>query len=180
MKRQRKNQANQLARECMVTALMQLLKEKPLSAVSVSELTEKAGVSRMTYYRNYQSKEEIFTVYLDDILDDYRDDVKNLFQKGNYYDLDNLIHCFSYFRQHRLFLESLFQSGLGHTFLESVGRYVVETWYRPGDGIEHYYALQAFTGALYNLYISWSENGAKESPEEMARILYRIYAEPAN
>ena len=75
MKRQRKNQANQLARECMVTALMQLLKEKPLSAVSVSELTEKAGVSRMTYYRNYQSKEEIFTVYLDDILDDYRDDV---------------------------------------------------------------------------------------------------------
>ena len=54
----KKNQANVLAKECMVSALMQLLEDKPLSAISVTELTEKAGVSRMTYYRNYQSKEE--------------------------------------------------------------------------------------------------------------------------
>ena len=45
MHTERKNQANRLARECIVTALMQLLKEKPLSAISVSELTERAGVS---------------------------------------------------------------------------------------------------------------------------------------
>ena len=56
----------------MVSALMQLLEDKPLSAISVTELTEKAGVSRMTYYRNYQSKEEIFQDYLDDIVDSYR------------------------------------------------------------------------------------------------------------
>lgn len=31
MDAERKNQANKLARECMVTALMLLLKEKPLS-----------------------------------------------------------------------------------------------------------------------------------------------------
>ena len=63
----KRNQANVLAKECMVSALMQLLETKPLSAISVTELTEKAGVSRMTYYRNYQSKEEIFQDYLDDI-----------------------------------------------------------------------------------------------------------------
>ena len=54
-----KNAANQLARECIVTALLQLLKEKPLSALSISEITSRAGVSRMTYYRNYKSKEDI-------------------------------------------------------------------------------------------------------------------------
>ena len=50
MDTERKNQANKLARECIVTALMLLLKEKPLSAISISELTEKAGVeARRTF-----------------------------------------------------------------------------------------------------------------------------------
>lgn len=66
-----KNAANQLARECIVTALLQLLKEKPLSALSISEITSRAGVSRMTYYRNYKSKEDIFVQALSDILDEY-------------------------------------------------------------------------------------------------------------
>ena len=44
------------ARECMVQALIRLLGEKPLSAISITELTAAAGVSRMTYYRNYQSQ----------------------------------------------------------------------------------------------------------------------------
>ena len=43
--------------------------------------------------------------------------------------------------------------------------------------METYYGLQAFAGALYNLYISWSSNGAKETPEELVRLLQRI-AEP--
>jgi AcrR family transcriptional regulator len=63
-----KNQANILAKECMVTALMKLVQTKPLSAISISEITEYAGVSRMTYYRNYSSKEEIFKIYMDEII----------------------------------------------------------------------------------------------------------------
>lgn len=51
-----KNAANQIAKECLVTALIQLLKEKNLSEITISELASKAGVSRMTYYRNYTTK----------------------------------------------------------------------------------------------------------------------------
>ncbi len=78
---ERKNQANKLARECIVTALMQLLKEKPLSAISISELTERAGVSRMTYYRNYQSKEDIFSSYLEEALADYQKEARELLDR---------------------------------------------------------------------------------------------------
>lgn len=46
----RKNQSNILAREYITTALIKLANEKPLSSISISELTQKAGVSRMTYY----------------------------------------------------------------------------------------------------------------------------------
>ncbi|MDE6938475.1 MAG: TetR family transcriptional regulator C-terminal domain-containing protein, partial [Lachnospiraceae bacterium] len=86
----------------------------------------------------------------------------------------NLFHCFSYFEAHKEFLDSLFKSGLGHLLLTAISRYMLETWHRPEDGIEHYYGLQAFAGALYNLYISWSSNGAKETPAELVKILQRI------
>ena len=56
----------------MVQALMQLLQTKSLSNITISELTERAGVSRMTYYRNYNSMDEIFISYLKDLVESYR------------------------------------------------------------------------------------------------------------
>lgn len=173
MNSRKKNQANVQAKEGIVSALMELLQKKKLSAISVSELTQKAGVSRMTYYRNYQSKEDIFVSYLADAIDAYREDSRYLVQNTNYYDKENLIHCFTYFKKYNGFLNVLFQSGYGHFFLQTITDYVLETWQKPGDSIEHYYALQAFSGALYNLYISWAMNGSKESPEKMAELLYQ-------
>lgn len=175
MSKSKNNPANLFVRECMATALIQLLKEKPLSAVSVSELTKRAGVSRMAYYRNYQSKEDIFSSYLMDIVNDYRRDAKLLSSHGDYSDMEHLIHCFTYFEKHQNFLSVLFQSGLSHIFLSTVSNYITETWQKPEDGIEHFYTLQAFAGSLYNVYLTWSVTGAKETPEEMARILHEIY-----
>lgn len=175
MNKAKKNPANLLSRECLVTALMQLLKDKPLSAISISELTNKAGVSRMTYYRNYQSKEEIFLSYLDDLVDLYREDANKRPVSEHYYDMNSLVRCFTYFRKYKDFLDSLFQSGLGYYFLEAINGYVLEKWQKPGDGIEHYYELQAFSGALLTIFLSWESRGSQESPKELARILNRIY-----
>ena len=81
----------------MVQALMQLLQTKSLSNITISELTERAGVSRMTYYRNYNSMDEIFISYLKDLVDAYRQDVAAWPDKGNYNDYRNMLHCYEYF-----------------------------------------------------------------------------------
>ena len=61
--------SNFFSRDCMVQALIQLLKTKSLSNITITELTERAGVSRMTYYRNYHSLDEIFSSYLKDLVE---------------------------------------------------------------------------------------------------------------
>ena len=48
MEKNRVSQANIIAKECIVSALLKLIYEKPLSTITISELTKKAGVSRMT------------------------------------------------------------------------------------------------------------------------------------
>ena len=40
-------------------SLLQLLEKKDLKKITISELVQRAGVSRAAFYRNYGSKEEI-------------------------------------------------------------------------------------------------------------------------
>ena len=173
----KKNPSNLLARKCIAAALSQLLKEKSFSSITVSELTKKAGVSRMTYYRNYSSKEDIFEAYLEDALIFYDKDIQALPIKGNYYDVSNLTHYFTYVKKHHEFLDNLFKCGYGHFFLNAIDQYVMYRWKKEDDSLDHIYRLHAFSGALYNSYIHWSLGGARESPEEMAKALRLVFAD---
>lgn len=172
MLEKRTSASNLFARKCMVTALMQLMKEKPFSAITITEITARAGVSRMTYYRNYSSKEEIFRGYLNDILYEYYSEAEG--SSGNYYDYDNLLHCFNFIRSHIDFVNSLFESGLGNMLLEGFGKYMTSKWYSGDDRVQ-YYELESFAGALYNVFIAWAQSGKKETPGQLALIMHNIY-----
>ncbi|MCL2128799.1 MAG: TetR/AcrR family transcriptional regulator [Treponema sp.] len=51
-------------RSWIFEALMLLLNEKPYSKISVSDITKKAGIARQTFYRNYNSKDDIVSEHL--------------------------------------------------------------------------------------------------------------------
>ena len=170
-----KNQANEIAKECMATALMQLLEKKSISDISISELAEKAGVSRMTFYRNYNSKEDIFTTFLHDIIEDYHKESTGSPLSTHFYDLENLTRCFTYFEEYKTFIGILFRNGMGNLLLDAIREYIIHKWFHCDDSIEYYYTLQAFTGSLINLLIAWGLEGRNETPEEMAYILNQIF-----
>ena len=50
-------------------ALLDLVAEKPLERISITEITERAGVSRVSYYRHFSSKEDILLRHSEYILD---------------------------------------------------------------------------------------------------------------
>ena len=52
-------ESNQITRESLEISLMQLLEKKELKKITISELVERAGVSRAAFYRNYSCKEQI-------------------------------------------------------------------------------------------------------------------------
>lgn len=175
MEHENRNPANAMARECIVSALMQLLEVKPLSAISVTELSKKAGVSRMTYYRNYASKEEIFSSYLSDIFAAYKKDAASWTHEGCYNDYAHMEHCFTYFYEHKDFIRCLLKSGLGDLLLEALSCYMIETYFHETDTRAQYYTLLAFAGSLYNTYLAWIANDTAESAEDMAAIMCGIY-----
>lgn len=172
MNKSRTSQANIIARECIVSALLKLIYEKPLTTITISELTKRAGVSRMTFYRNYESKEDVFSSHIDDIFEEYwfRDDVEG--KKGIFYDTMHMRDCFNYIYCHKEFLEGLIHCGMGLLFLDKLTYYITEKWYNYADK----YELTAFTGSLYNLLIMWISTGYKEDVDRMAKKIEEIYS----
>ena len=130
----------------------------------------------MTYYRNYNSKEDIFSSFLQDIVNDYHEETKDKTELGSFYDKERLTHCFTYFAIHKDFIRVLFKNGMGYRLLMTLTNYLLWKWYDvEKDDIEMYYTLQAFSGSLFNLYIAWSLRDTAESPEAMAGVLAGIY-----
>ena len=51
---------------CMGDALVNIMQQKAYDKISVSDIVKKAGVSRMTYYNYYETKDELVKDYIED------------------------------------------------------------------------------------------------------------------
>src|SRR5688572_29093644 len=59
------------SKKWLVASLLQLMKEKPFDKITISEITDKADLDRSTFYRNFDSKEDLLRLYIDDIAKEY-------------------------------------------------------------------------------------------------------------
>ena len=52
-------------------ALKCLMQNKKYSEITIMELSKKAGLDRKTFYRNFETKEDVIRFYLDGTCQDY-------------------------------------------------------------------------------------------------------------
>lgn len=167
MEKEIRNKQNQLARDCITSALIQLVRQKPLSAISVKELTERAGVSRMTFYRNYTSTEDILISRIHDILAQYRQDDAEQERQGCFYDAARVRHGLTYFYRHKEFVASLICCGLSDLFLRELTEFALDKWLPSRDNPVEQYRLVSFVGILFNSYMTWIQSLQDVSLEEL-------------
>ena len=60
-----------LVDEYIIEALLLLMKKKEYKDISITEICERAGVTRMSFYRNFDSKEDILKKWLTRITDSF-------------------------------------------------------------------------------------------------------------
>jgi AcrR family transcriptional regulator len=57
------NRQVQRTRSWIFDALMILMDERPYEKITISDITEKAGIARQTFYRNYDDKDDVVYEY---------------------------------------------------------------------------------------------------------------------
>lgn len=155
-------------------ALMELMEKKPLEEISITELTKKAGVSRMSYYRSFTSKQHILEEYLQTIVRRFRLEGEKNGYLGKDHSYEQLLYAFHFFRHHSRFALCLHQANLSSILLDGLNKYMDTYLLPPNAPFSKRCKTYAYAGALYNLYIQWLKDGMQESEEKMAEIIFHV------
>ena len=169
-----KNESNRLAKECIVTALIELMKLQEYDSITITDITRKAGVSRMAYYRNYTSKEDILNKYMEEVAISIHERISKVYSKDDVYDYYAAL--FARLGEYRDLGITAYRAHLGELILENITKNMALTF--PAQaGIESKYRHVYLAGAFYNVFIEWLKSGRQESCEEMARICATLACE---
>lgn len=164
----KRKEANLRVKNNITKALFQLMHEKSFSDISISELIRTAGVARVSFYRNYDSKEDVLVTLIEDVLEQFRDTIDC--NEADYYTYQNVCRSFEYFKTYGDFVLDLYRFGYGSILLEKLNRFHEEiAGTMPNKSIDRY-QLYMYIGALFNTAMMWIQNGTKESVEDITRM----------
>lgn len=147
-------------------ALLQLMADKPFSRITVAELAERAGVSRLTFYRNYASKEEVLTAYFDGLFDEYFQEMGN---EGWPSLREALIRCFESWQAHADDTRLLIRNGLSDLIHQPFGRYLDQVLDRVRPPIALTHTQRRFVvGGLFFVLVDWLEESDGRTADDLA------------
>ncbi|MEM9775212.1 MAG: TetR/AcrR family transcriptional regulator [Chloroflexota bacterium] len=170
-------------RKLLQDALFELLKKKPLSKIQIKEITAMAELSRPTFYKQFDTKEELLFSHVDDVLAQISAEVFSEAQAGKQVDMVSLVTTF--FRQwqpHKQLLRWIFQVEnkdlVFRAFQSQLRgiRLVFDQFVPPLDLAKEYddYLNSFLSGGMYMLIQTWVNNDMRESPEKMASLTFML------
>ena len=88
----KRKEANMRVKRQITNALFDLMKEKSLASIHITELTDSAGVALASFYRNYCSKEDVLVTLIRDILNEFKGEID--VSRGSSYTYENVLLSF--------------------------------------------------------------------------------------
>lgn len=163
-------EANRISRECLQAALVHLMSQQPFQKITITDLVQRAGVGRATFYRNYDSKEDL----LAEIVQAMAEQVGLIFQKPEQYDsaYARYLDLFRKLEECAPLFRILFSSKLSVDRFFSAPSLMEEV--RPTNDPQSHYKTLAFEGACLYIIKDWILKDMPQSPDEMAKICSSI------
>ena len=157
-------QKNTYVKKQITAALLELLKEKPLSDISVSELTSKAEIGRVSFYRNYQNKEDILKEESDRLIKEWG----KLYESNPESAPETLFpSLFDFYRDHRDFYTILYNAGMSSIMMETIIGTIPIT---PETQNLEAYMKSFWAYGIYGWLLEWIKRGMPESGKELLTL----------
>ena len=149
-------------------ALLILLRDKEYKDISITEICKKAGVTRMSFYRNFESKEDILLKKVRNVTDSF---VK---ESGISYKSDTVssyfVKLFTHMQQQKDLCAALNKAGLIYMVKDEFDRVFLNTYKNEYDEYKSIF----LAGGIYNVFLFWLINGCRDDPETLAQRLDSI------
>lgn len=172
-------------------ALIALIEERGLDAITVNDLCERADLNRGTFYNHFHDKENLLTALENEVLAEVAllqarmqsvtlGDMLAFRVAGR--PVPALVDLFEYLRGESDFLRAVLGSGgdvrfgprLREAVCENLVQNILHEKYRTNPTPFVCYYVAFYASAYLGIIARWVENGCPETPEEMARIAMRL------
>ncbi len=158
--------------------LLELMADRPLAQITISDICARAGISRKSFYRYFDSKDGCLHALLDHAIMD----------GTNYYlpepgsaNPDLLFCCrmFEYWKMQSPLLDAMERNGQSLQILQRMVRYVLdeEPHFARYMGISEQDLMEHVVysvGGIMGLILSWHHEGHPKSPEQMGKLLHQM------
>lgn len=148
--------------EHITKALLKLLQEKPIEEISISELCKQAGIGRASFYRNFDSKEDILRTYIRGLFQEWTAEGS---QEGNRPLSEFLRTMFAHFEKYQDFYALLNRRNLTYLLKDVI---IGLCGPQPEHSKEEAYTRAYIAYTLYGWIEVWFQRGMRETADEIA------------
>lgn len=162
-RRQNQNSAerSRFTKDCIVQSLLNLMEEQSFASISIQNIVDSAGVSRMAYYRNFSSKEDILRYHISTVSQDFI----SHWEKAKPKDFQEyLVLLFEHLLNLKDLGLKLQKAGMLYLSKEAFDK--VSLSYSKDT--KSFYNFSFFSGGLFNIYEHWLKRGCKETPKQLS------------
>lgn len=161
---------NRMVKESIELALIKLMSKKPFVQISISEIVNTAGVSRSSFYRNFDSKEQILISYINGQYKDFFSATGIVSVYPEHPDIDGfLLPRFRFIREHKDFFIALRKNNLLYYIFEQLDPNILNLMCGQDYSASPYY-FALFSGSCAGVVQAWIDNDFRETEKEMAAI----------
>lgn len=165
-------------------ALTELMEEKRFEAITVRDLTERANINRGTFYLHYQDKYDLLEQCEDEIIKNILEKVHDLqvqerevlVSEGKPFPF--IAKVFEYIQENADFLRAVLGPNGDPSFQEKIKNMMIQNFFiKLGNfttTVPFEILITYISSANLGVIQYWVNTGMKQSPEEMASILFRI------
>lgn len=181
MKEMKESRKTRYTRKVLQDSLFELMREKPITKITIKELCENADINRTTFYAYYSDQYDLLRRIEDETLSWVKEVISNLISKTDKDQQMKILEgIFQYFVENSGHLQVLmseqgdinFQKQL-FTLIYQECRILPSTAADSDSSTKEDYFVFAVNGSI-GLIQHWLKNGMNRSPKEMSKIIFTM------
>lgn len=168
---------SKMTKKALASSLKKLMEQKPLSKITVTDITEECGINRHTFYYHFQ---DIFDLVEWIYLTEAEEAISAPGAPGSWE--EGLRRLFTYGQENKRFVMGTYESFQKEHLQKFTQKHVeilvckvlserAESQDIPDSSIE--FLISFYTYAYTGVILNWIENGMKEDPDTVIKMLAR-------
>ncbi|GKS13746.1 TetR family transcriptional regulator [Paenibacillus chitinolyticus] len=174
-------------KQLLYEAFIELLKEKNSDAITVTDVSGRAGVNRGTFYLHYRDMPDMLQQLQDEVFQSIKNHAKqfNHQEAISFVDRDELypvsVELFKEIARHAEFLRLMFGPQGDISYAGRFRKLMASTIYEKiryipplNSSMPRDYFIAYISYANFGMLLHWIESGLNQTPEQMTRMMMQV------